>query len=522
MTAASRFGKHTLIPMSPREVLTAIHRGKDALINIEGPHGPWVVEDGERKRQWKVLASNTVDGLLTCPTIAPWLMGGQAYFSLASVFRAPWRKYKSSVTRLSVYSRCELEFLNCISVDIDIAHTEGARFDFETQAQEVLDFTLTAGLPYPSIICDSGRGMWLHCPIKDRLDPSQPLTAHGNLQMFHSRLLSAAVAAYRRFNAGTDSSCTDSQRVARFPGSINTASGTRARYFRTSDQIFTISELADGFGVKPRKTVITKQEVETTECTGKSDCKCGGQRYDDDGKPKRPVCATMRAQAALLRWRLPLAGLRQLAEIRGRFKTGQRHVAAYLFASIGKRAKIAKLQHETECFANLHCPGLPWSDIKECVKSARKSHLHISNDKIVEMLRITGAERAQLSPWLKPNTPSKRAEITFRRSILAAELELRGSISIRQAVYVYAKRGVVIGRSQVAEDLKHIKATTLSGGSVTAPRPRYFTFGGRARTQNPENFACSVGTEQLDPTMATTGTSKKNRTVGLAESRRAL
>lgn len=518
MSAASRFGKHTLIPMSPREVLTAIHRGKDALINIEGPHGPWVVEDGERKRQWKVLASNTVDGLLACQTIAPWLAGGQTYFSLASVFRAPWRKYRSSITGLSVYSRCELEFLNCVSVDIDIAHTEGARFDFEAQAQEVLDFTLAAGLPYPSIVCHSGRGMWLHCPMKDRLDPSQPLTAHRNLQALHSRLLSAAVAAYRKFNAGTDSSCTDSQRVARFPGSINTASGTAATYYRTSDQIFTIAELADGFGVKARKTAITKQEVKATECTGKSDCKCGGQRYDDAGNPRRPVCSTLRAQAALLRWRLPLAGLRQLAEARGRFKRGQRHVAAYLFASIGKRAKLAKLQAETERFANHHCPGLPWSDITECVKSARKSYLHISNEKIVEMLRITGSERSQLSPWLKPKLPSKRAEITLRRSILAAEIALSGSLSIRQAVYVYAKRGVVIGRSQVAEDLKHIKAASLSGGPVATRRPRYFAFGGRAKTQNPENFACSVGTEELDPSRATTGTSKENRTAGLSRS----
>jgi hypothetical protein len=30
---------YTLVAMSPREVLTAIHREKNALLNVEGPHG---------------------------------------------------------------------------------------------------------------------------------------------------------------------------------------------------------------------------------------------------------------------------------------------------------------------------------------------------------------------------------------------------------------------------------------------------------------------------------------------------
>jgi hypothetical protein len=38
---------HTLIPMSARDVLTAIHRGDNALVNVEGPHGRFVV------RGWK-------------------------------------------------------------------------------------------------------------------------------------------------------------------------------------------------------------------------------------------------------------------------------------------------------------------------------------------------------------------------------------------------------------------------------------------------------------------------------------
>jgi hypothetical protein len=478
--------KHTLIPMAAHEVLTAIHRGKNALVNVEGPCGRFVVEDGESRREWKALASNTPDGLFSCATLAPFLTGEQVYFSLSSIYRAPWHKYTSTVTGLTVYSRDELQYLNCVCADID-AHGDGEHFDFDSQVQQVLDFTLTAGLPYPSMMSDSGRGLWLFWLLKDRLNQSQPVGAWRNLQVFHSRLLSAAVAAYRKFNSGTDASCTDSQRVARFPGSINSKSGTAARYFRTSDQSFTMPELADGFGVKARKTVITTSEAQISECTGKTDCKCGGQRFDDAGNPKKPVCLTMRAQAGLMRWRTPLSGLRKLAEIRGRFKKGQRNTAVYLFVSIGKRARVTKLQLEAALFADQHCPGLELSDIRKCVKAARKNWKHISNAKIIEMLKITDAERVQLAFWLKPPKTTKEAEIAFRRSVLAAEISLHGPLSIRKAVYVLSKHGISIGRSQIAEDLRSAKNT---GRTSIAGRAIPLRGENQPKKLVPENPAC--------------------------------
>lgn len=492
--------RHTLIPMSARDVLTAIHRGKNALVNVEGPHGEiGIAEDGESRRKWKALGTNTVDGLLSCPILAPWLAGEQIYFSLSSVYPAQWHRYQSEVTGLEVFSREQLQYLNAVCTDIDLAHVEGARFDFEAQAEKVLDFTLAAGLPYPSMMSNSGRGMWLFWLLRDRLNPEQPLGAFRNLQVFHSRLLSATVTAYRKFNSGADASCTDSQRVARFPGSINAKSGTIAQYFRTSDQIFTLPELANGFGVKARKTILSEREALSTPCTGRPNCKCSGQRVDESGKTKKPVCLTMRSQAALLRWRLPLTGLRKLAEIRGKFSKGHRNTAVYLFASIGKRARMEKLQPETIDFAGHFCPRLTLSEIKKCIKSARKNWRHISNSKIVDMLKITAAEQAQLTFWLKPVTPTKEAEIQHRRSILAAEIALHGPLPIRKAMFALAQRGITVCRSQIAEDLKHIRLN--QGGDAQRHLPH---------SSKPESgFSClSV----LAESEASTGTSRKNRT----------
>jgi hypothetical protein len=440
--------------MSASEVLTAIHRGPEAVINIEGPHGAWV--EGNERREWRVLASGTADSLLSCRILEPWLRGEQVYFSLSSVYPSH-RAWRSEVTGLPVYSRAHLRYLNVVCTDIDIAHAAGSSFDFDFQAQQVLDFTMRAGFPHPTLLSDSGRGIWLFWLLKDRLDEQQPLCAYRNLQAFHSRLLSAAVAAYQKFNSGADSSCTDSQRVARFPGSLNAKSGTPARYFRISDKIFSLPELANAFGVRPQKTSISVDAPTVSECTGKPDCKCGGVRYSTAGKPKRPVCLTQRARAGVTRWRVPLAGIRQLAEIRGRFKKGCQHNAIYLFAAIGKRARLSNLHSETARFAATYCPALSHSEVKRCIRSARKSWKHISNRTIIKMLRVTHAEKTQLTSWFKNPAPTKRAQIAFRRDILAAEIALRGSLSIRMAVFVLSKYGITSSRSRIAEDLKHLR-----------------------------------------------------------------
>ena len=498
---------HTLIPMSARDVLAAIHRGKNALVNVEGPHGEIVTADnGENTRKWKALATATVDGLLSCSVLAPWLTGEQTYFSLSSIYPAAWHRYQSEVTGLEVFSREQLQYLNCVCTDVDLAHDAGSRFDFDAQAQEILDFTVTAGLPFPSMLSNSGRGMWLFWLLKDRRYPEQPLGAFRNLQIIHSRILSATVTAYRKFNSGVDHSCTDSQRVARFPGSINSKSGTIAEYFRTSDQIFTLPEIASGFGVRAQKTIITERKAQALPCTGKPDCKCSGLRVSESCKELKPVCLTMRTQAALLRWRVPLSGLRKLAEIRGKFSKGHRRKAVYLFASIAKRARLQNLQAEAINFAGNHCPQLSFSEVRKCIAAARKNWRHISHSRIVDMLKITAPEQAQLTFWLKPATPSKAAAIEHRRTILAAEIALNGPLSIRKAMFSLSRRGITICRSQIAEDLKHIRAKG-DGGAQT---PRGLSLRSQPKTQKTESgFSClSVSAESK----TSTGTSIKNRT----------
>jgi hypothetical protein len=207
----------------------------------------------------------------------------------------------------------------------------------------------------------------------------------------------------------------------------------------------------------------------------------------------------MRTQAALLRWRSPLAGLRKLAEIRGKFSKGHRRKAVYLFASIGKRAKLESLQSETIGFAGHHCPILTFGEIKKCIRAARKNWRHISNARIVDMLKITAAEQAQLTFWLKPATPTKEAEIQHRRSILAAEIALNGPLSIRKAMFALAQRGIRSSRTRIAIDLQHIRDNQT--GLSLSPEPETKKLDSRK--------SCLSVSAQSE---ATTGTSIKNGT----------
>jgi hypothetical protein len=171
----------------------------------------------------------------------------------------------------------------------------------------------------------------------------------------------------------------------------------------------------------------------------------------------------------------------------------------YLFAAIGRRCRLADLQAEAAQFASRHCSGLTSSEVRKCIKSARKTWKHISNDKIEEMLDVTAGEREHLSFWLKPVTPSKKAQIEHRRAILAAEIALNGPLSIRKAVFVLGQRGVTLSRSRIGADLKYLRGVGVTGGgSRAAPRPRLFPGGSvaaplprlKAETQNPKNPAC--------------------------------
>jgi arginine repressor len=452
--------EHELIPLSPREVLTAVHRSKNALVNIEGkPHGG----------KWRALATMSVAELLSDPTIAPFLTGPQVYFSLASVFASRY-SYPSKITGLQVRSRENLSHLNVVAVDLDIAHDTEAQFNFNRTVQEVLDFTVRASLPFPSIVSNSGRGCWLFWLLRDRRNATEPLGAFPNLQAIHKRILRAVVSTYRDFGAGADSSCTDSQRVARFPGSVNADSRTVVTYYRTSDRIYTLPEIASAFGVKPQKTEISA------------------------GIPREK--SARHVEPGYCRWRRPLAGLRQLAEIRGQFRKGQRHTACYLFAVLARRARVANLELEVFAFACRHCPGLDHAAIRKCLASAGKSYLHITNATIIRMLQISDTERARLTNWLKPAKPSKAAQLAYRRSILAAEVELRGSVSVRQAVKALSEHGIKVGRSQVAIDLKSMNKTQAV------------------------NFSKGVRKSSLVCRSTTTGTSVENRTASKKLTRR--
>lgn len=513
--------KHELIKLSPAEVISAFHRGQNALVNIEGPHG----EAGA----WHVLASMTGPELLSNPKMAGWLTGEQTYFGLASVYRSR-ASFASTVTGLNCRLRNNgLQYLNAVAVDVD--QHDGQPFDFDTAVQAALDYTIQRGLPFPSLVSSTGRGLWLFWLLRDRpawndrqgRAADHPPGAHSNLQGLLSRINRAAVEAYRGLRQGTaDSACSDSQRVARFPGSVNAANGQRCEYSRVSDRLYTFPEIADAFGVKAIRTRLTLAEDSTvTPCTGKRDCKCSGQRFHSDtGRPLKPVCLTLRATAGRARWMRPFSAIQQLAEHRGTFSKGTRHDALYYLACMARRAGL-NVASEVYKFAAKYCPTLTGSDIRKTLKAANKNTGKIRNAVIVERLKITDAELAQITGWIKPARAPKgtrKTAIESRREILAAELKKDPNCSIRRAVFLLVQAGLKIGRSQVAESLRVLRDSLvtskergrgLGAGAQTPPLHPAFAASPETQTrQNPVSLLICIS-EAEGQRKPYTGTSMK-------------
>ena len=478
--------RHELKPMTPGETLAAFHRGQDCLVSIEGPHGALCVsKDGKQKQEWKVLASLPPGEITSNAKLSEYLQEGQVYFSLSSLYASRTGNFTSSVTGLPCYSRDRnLRWLNCVSIDID-AH--GQPFGFSNEIQNILDFTVKAGLPLPSVVCDSGRGAWLHWLLTDREDYNakagrpahHPPGAYRNLQGLHSRILRAAVGLYSGLGAGkSDSSCTDSQRVARFPGSLNTSSGTRCEYFSVagaSDRFHTLHEMAGHFGVKALKTKLTMDtDANVSECTGQPDCKCGGLRWDrDTGKELKPVCLSIRARGGRARWQRPLSAIKQLAERRGQFKSGQRHKAVYLFAVFARRARLKDMQRQMFLFAAKYCTALSNSDVLKCLKAANKNTGKIRNATIVDWLKITDTELSQITGWLtlaRTANVTRKSTIEARRVILQTELQSAGSCSIRKAMFLLVSAGIVCSQSAISRDLLSLRGKALKPKQTPLPK----------------------------------------------------
>ena len=374
-----------------------------------------------------------------------------AYFTINSILPS-CNALPSGITGLPLWkrSRERLRWLNALWVDLD--QHGGAQLAFP----DLLDlFELTrerAGLPPPSIVVSSGRGLWGIWRLHGDKNGSEPVRATPDGLAVWERVESALVEVFRG-----DPTCKDSARVMRIPDSWNTSASQdrgQVMFCRYSNSTHSLPELASLLGVRAERTALTQSGSNTTA--------------------KNP----RRQAAGRQRWERAWSGFVRLLNLRGgRMSDGCRRNAIFVAAYLLARLRRPPVTIESTCrqfSAN-------WAlDLREVPKRVAygtrlaREFVRISNRKLCLLLKVTASELGQLPEWkTKPQRKARLSredlsrQIGQRRARLKEELVRTPAISARKLA---ARLGVHY--STVLRDLTAADPVTpsLTGARVSGTR----------------------------------------------------
>lgn len=410
-------------PLTPIEVLHALHTGPGAVVTLH-------VREGDK---FLDVASLRADQLREKLPFVSGHLKQDSYFSINSTYEQ--HHVRESDFGFQVYSRREkhLRWLNAIALDLDAGHDVEnfdcaelkARFFAELEHNE---------LPAPTLICESGRGMWALWLLKDHRDDGR-VPAHDRCRKWHKRI---GQAIARRFaHLAADVRCHDCSRIMRFPGSMNSSagpSGEVVQFFRCSDAEYTLPDLGPHFGIRPRRVSLA---------------------------PVKGPKDAAKQSGGYARWGNTLAGFRQLVELRGGFSAGCRRNAVYLLAVLLRynRSKPETIAAECLKLAQSCIPSVPIEEVTKRIDASRKVRGKIRHDTFIRMLNISAEEVAQLPTWFKPRRrENARQKVHNRRAVLTQAIKAAERVfSVRESVLVLRARGFSVSHGTVASDLRAIR-----------------------------------------------------------------
>jgi len=416
--------------MTTLEVFQSLHYGPKSIISFwkRGEDGKVSVNLGG------IEASQLAEIFPTLSTF----MQDDFYFSVNGTYDQKYTRV-SELTGLKTYRRLEskLQWINAIAIDLDVNHPGQPVMSFTELLDCFMGEIEKNGDPPPTLISSSGRGSWAIWQLNDFLHPDTPPPAFRDVQRIVKRISKAIVKRFSHL--ASDKLCTDCARLIRVPCSLNTTSGRTVKFFRVSDQTYTLRELADAFGVIGQKTELEPVRVEAEET----------KREKNEN----------RVLAGKLRWQVPLEGCRQLWKMRGQFKKGTRRHSLYCFSYLLRKNRVSEEQILIECvkLAESSEPPLSDADVLQCSTESAKNLQRLPNSFFVDRLKITDAEKSQLSRWFKPRKPGKKAQVSQRQRLIKEILAVVPEITVRDLAEVLKeKHGISVGKSSIARDLQAI------------------------------------------------------------------
>lgn len=311
------------------DIIHRLHRGGDGFVTFHRKiSGKWIERewsDGE----WVELFAVPVGELSArWPKIRKFVTR-DAYLSINSYFQG-WGK-SSYINELPNPRRESdaLRYLNACFVDLDIYK---AGLTIEQAKAVISDMQARGQIPAPSIIAESGRGIWLLWLLCDADDRRMPQQAWPEKVDWYRRIQ----AELKKRLARLAPDAIDPVRVCRVPGSINPKSGTPVVWLMQGDAqgnppTYTLAELGEFLEVPEKKS------------------KRGGPSASKEGAPKNPN----KQKAYRVMQAKRLRQFETLRRLRGGFSKGCRNHAAMLYVSFlrANTIKEGEIEQRLEALA---------------------------------------------------------------------------------------------------------------------------------------------------------------------------
>lgn len=189
-----------------------------------------------------------------------------------SVGRAVERNYKGkndiylAYNPLKYYTKRKKKNIGKLAllyVDLDIGRGENPFMDDTTQEykQEVLDILekniFGKTVPEPNFVCDSGRGLYLIYKIYQ--SEAKKKQEHSNAALRWRRINTYLTDQFDGYCADV-SVATDEARVLRIPGTTNSHNGREVRYYKYSDNTYTLYNIERDYMSAPTQAQLDKLE----------------------------------------------------------------------------------------------------------------------------------------------------------------------------------------------------------------------------------------------------------------------
>ena len=415
-------------PRPDAAMIELIHRGHDRFISIHRKD-----ESGELRNVCSIPA-RCLPGLFGQMVD---LLDAESFFSINGMYRgAPWQNKHGLVdnegkplpdanrTRKDArwITSCYAD-IDCRKLGIEVGDAIGAVI--KAQDRKLL--------PPASIIMRSGNGIWLFWLVTgaDHKGNSECLPAFPNLV---DKWAAVQGAIHNRLvTLGADANALDVPRVTRIPGSINAKAGVRVAYWvqYAADATvpkYTLTELAEAFGVRPKVLTPTVQRVSTI--------------YQARGH---------KGQAG--RWLKAKENFMRLWKLRGTWKVGTRDAAVFVYSvilrSLPGRHRMEEVEIEgaiEELFRDFeqrpdhrYTIHAAFATLRSTLETNELAVTRRKDTKLAAMRNQTIADRLEITPeevdllqltWpaarrfnsqSEPQTKLKRQEIAIRRRAIIAQ-----------------------------------------------------------------------------------------------------